>query len=86
MGDAGFLKELEEQIRRPLHRESLALIKGQVVKKYIEDGEHLVDLHITLEDHWGDMPIPNGKATVVLPSRQMENWWPATSSASRTPF
>ncbi len=73
MGDAGFLKKIDEQVRRSLWRGSLAICKGEVVKKYIEDDEHLVDLKITMEDHWGDMIIPNGKATVVLPSRRMEN-------------
>jgi acyl dehydratase len=87
VGDTGFLKKMEDQVRKPLYRESLVLCKGRVVKKYIEDGQHLVDLHVTLEDHWGDLIIPNGLATVVLPSRQMENWRPAKSSAnSWTPF
>lgn len=71
MGDAGFLKAIETRIRRPLHRESLALCKGEVAKKYIEGDKHLVDLHITVEDHLGELMIPNGSATVVLPSRHM---------------
>jgi len=45
--------------------------EGRVVNKYIEKDEHLVDLRITLEDHEGVFPVPNGSATVVLPSRQM---------------
>jgi len=76
MGDQGFLKKMETQIRSSLWRDSLALLKGEVVKKYIEDDEHLVDLHIRIEDYDGAPVIPNGLATVVLPSRQMENWRP----------
>ncbi len=76
MGDAGFLKKMGDQIRSSLWNGSLALCKGQVVKKYIEGDEHLVDLHLTLEDHNGRFMIPNGSATVILPSRRMENWRP----------
>jgi hypothetical protein len=71
MGDAGFLKKMRYQIRAALWRDSLALCKGQVVKKYIESDKHLVDLHLTLEDNNGVFMIPNGSATVVLPSRHM---------------
>jgi acyl dehydratase len=74
MGDTGFLKKLSVQIRRSLYRESLAVCKGEVVKKYVEDSEHRVDLKITLEDHNGTLVVPNGLATVVLPSRHIENW------------
>ena len=84
MGDAGFLKTMEEQVRRSLWRGSLALCKGEVVKKYIEGDEHLVDIDITLEDHDGIFVIPKCSATVVLPSRQMEKWWP--SAVNRPPF
>jgi hypothetical protein len=76
MGDTGFLKKMDVQYRRSLWRGSLAVCKGKVVKKYTEGDKHLVDLHITLEDHNGDLMIPNGSATVVLPSRRMENWRP----------
>jgi acyl dehydratase len=76
MGDTGFLKKLDVQYRRPLWRDLLALCKGEVVKKYVNDDEHLVDLHISVEDYDGNPSIPNGSATVVLPSRHMENWRP----------
>ncbi len=73
MGDTGFLKKMGSQIRGNLYRDSLALCEGQVVKKYIEGNEHLVDLSLTLQDHNGIFMIPNGTATVVLPSRRIEN-------------
>ncbi len=68
MGDAGFLKSMDVQFRKPLFRGAKALCKGEVVKKYIEGDEHLVDLHLTLEDQDGEFPIPNCSATVALPS------------------
>jgi acyl dehydratase len=68
MGDAGFLKKLSCQIRRPLYRESLALCNGKVARKYIEGQEHLVELDIAIQDHNGDSPIQNARATVILPS------------------
>jgi acyl dehydratase len=71
MGDDGFIKRMGDQLRGVLYRESLALCKGRVVKTYVEDGEHLVDLAVTLEDHDGRFMVPNGTATVVLPSRKM---------------
>lgn len=74
MGDSGFLKKMACQHRALLFRGSKAICKGQVVNKYIEGDEHLVDLRVTLEDHEGIFPIPNGSATVVLPSRNMKNW------------
>jgi hypothetical protein len=70
MGDSGFLKKIGgHKYRRNLWRDSLVLCKGQVTKKYIESGEHLVELSTTLQDHNGDFQIPSSTATVVLPTR-----------------
>ncbi|MBN1382295.1 MAG: MaoC family dehydratase N-terminal domain-containing protein [Deltaproteobacteria bacterium] len=71
MGDDGFIKKMGDQLRGVLYRDSLALCRGRVVRKYIENGEHLVDLAVTVEDHDGRFIIPNGTATVVLLSRNM---------------
>lgn len=71
MGDDGFITKMGDQLRGVLYRESLALCKGKVVKKYIAGGEHLVDLAVTVEDHDGRFIIPEGTATVVLPSRNL---------------
>jgi acyl dehydratase len=71
MGDNGFIKKMGDQLRGVLYRDSLALCKGRVVKKFVQDGEYQVDLSITVEDHDGKFLIPNGTATVVLPSRKM---------------
>ncbi len=71
MGDDGFIKKMGDQLRGVLYRDSLALCKGKVVKKTVEDGAHLVELAVTVEDHDGNFMIPGGSATVVLPSRKM---------------
>jgi hypothetical protein len=71
MGDDGFIKKMTDQVRGTLYRESFALCEGKVTKKYCEDGKYLVDLAISLSDHNGDFIIPNGAATVMLPSRRM---------------
>ena len=86
MGDIGFLKKVSFQVRRSLYRESLAVCKGEVVKKYVENGEHRVDLKIEMVDHNGDAPIPNASATVVLPSRRLENWRSQVTTPPRPPF
>jgi acyl dehydratase len=71
MGDDGFIKKMGDQLRGVLYRDSLALCKGKVVGKSVQNGEHLVELMVTVEDHDGNFMIPNGSATVVLPSRKM---------------
>jgi acyl dehydratase len=71
MGDAGFLKMLEAQYRKPLWLGSMAICKGHVVNKYVEDGKHLVDLQLSLEDHDGNPSIPSASATVELLSKHL---------------
>jgi len=70
MGDGGFLKKMSDQVRGILYRESLVLCRGQVIKKYIQGDDHLVDLSLTVVDHNSHMIIPNGIATLVLPSQK----------------
>ena len=71
MGDHGFIKQMSDQVRGILYRESFVLCKGRVTRKYVQDGEHLVDLATTIENHDGDLIIPNGTATVRLPSKNV---------------
>jgi len=42
--------------------------KGKVTKKYVENGEHLVDCDIRVENGKGEVTTP-GTATVSLPSK-----------------
>ena len=41
---------------------------GQVVRKFVENGEHLVELHIGVRNQKGEETAP-GRGVVVLPSR-----------------
>ena len=75
MGDAGFLKKVATRYRGAiLPRGSLAIVKGEVTKKYTEGDDHLVDLTMTIEDQGGVQAVPDGcaTATIVLPSRLMD--------------
>jgi hypothetical protein len=68
MGDEGFLKKLDCQSRRIYTLGDTCWLKGKVVRKYVENDEHLVDLQVSAEnqDHAILMPAT---ATVRLISR-----------------
>jgi hypothetical protein len=68
MGDDGFLKKLECQARRINIVGDTNWITGNVVRKYIEEGEHLVDLKLKSENQDGIIHMP-ATATVRLLSR-----------------
>jgi hypothetical protein len=79
IGEKGFLKKFYCQYRswdfprlmktmgEPQDGETW-LCKGKVTKKYTEDGEHLVDCEIWVENGKGEITTP-GTATVSLPSK-----------------
>lgn len=69
MGDDGFLKGLYAELRRFNVIGDTQWCKGKVTKKYIENGEHLVDCEIWAANQRGEVTAP-GHATVVLPSRK----------------
>lgn len=68
VGDDGWLKKFRIEFRRMNHPGTTMFIKGRVMKKYIEDGEHLLDLELWAETARDGMTAP-AKATVMLPSR-----------------
>lgn len=68
MGDDGFIKTLDFQIRRINIMGDMNRLKGKVIKKYIDKNEHLVGLEIWSENQNGKIII-KGQATVVLLSR-----------------
>ncbi len=68
MGDEGFLKVFDTQNRFSTPFIDTDFAKGKVIKKYVKDKEHLVDLAIWVENIRGFISIL-GKATVVLPWR-----------------
>lgn len=69
IGDDGWLKELEVQVRRPNIEGDTQWCKGRVTKKYVgESGEHLVECEIWAENQRGEVTAP-GRAVAVLPHR-----------------
>ncbi len=69
MGNDGFLKSMDVRFRSLIYNGSLVTSRGQVIDKTEEDGEHLVHLNLTMEDHTGVMAVSDVKATVRLPSK-----------------
>ena len=69
MGDDGFLKMINTRFRRIIYAGDTIRVKGKVVKKYVENSEHLVDIDIQGINWDGDINI-TGSATVLLPSKQ----------------
>jgi acyl dehydratase len=66
--DEGTIKRFSCQIRGPDMMGDINVIKGKVVKKYVANGEHLVDLEIGVHNQ-GDVVTAPGKATVALPTK-----------------
>jgi hypothetical protein len=67
-GELGWLRKLSVQYRGMDQPGSKVICKGKVVKKYVSNGDHLVDCEIWLENANGEKTTP-GSATVMLPSR-----------------
>ena len=73
MGDAAFLKRIKTELRMFNTMGDTTWCKGKVARKYMQDGFALVDLEIWAENQRGDLTAPNGKATVILPSRDVKS-------------
>jgi len=71
MGDDGFLKSFDSQYRIINPRGDANWCKGKVIKKYVQNGERLVDLAVWIESIRGWIVAP-ATATVALPSRTAE--------------
>jgi len=69
MGDDGFVKKLAAQARRMMPVGDCSWITGEITKKYVENGEHLVDTKITCTTQRGVMHMP-ATATIRLLSRE----------------
>ena len=79
IGEQGTLKKLSCQVRAMDYPRLMKSMfepqegetwwcKGEVTRKYAEDGEHCVDCDIWVENGKGEVTTP-GSATAVLPSR-----------------
>jgi acyl dehydratase len=67
MGDAGFLKRIRTQMRGFNIMGDCTWARGKVTRKYVKDGNALVDIEIRGENQRGELTTP-GLATVLLPS------------------
>ena len=68
IGEHGTLKSLSAQYRGMDLPGTPMYAKGVVKKKYVENGENLVECEIWLENAKGEKTTP-GSAIVILPSR-----------------
>ena len=68
IGDAGFLKRLSCQIRRHNPVGDTLYITGEITRKYIADGENLVDVALSAVNQDGERSAI-GHAVASLPSR-----------------
>jgi acyl dehydratase len=67
-GELGSLRKLAVQYRGMDQPGAKIVCRGKVTKKYVADGEHLVECEIWLENAKGEKTTP-GTATVALPAR-----------------
>ncbi len=68
MGDDGFLKRLRGELRRFNIIGDTQWCKGNIVKKYVQNGESLVDIDCWAENQRGEKTLL-GIATVALPAK-----------------
>ena len=68
MGDDGFLRRLNVSVRRPNIFGDVSWCRADIVDKRIEDGAHVVDLMLRVENQLGEVTA-KGVATVALPTR-----------------
>lgn len=68
VGDDGWVKRFRMEMRRMNRPGDNMKLSGKVVRKYVEDGEHLVDLEVWAENEREGVTTPSN-ATVRLPSR-----------------
>ena len=68
IGEWGTLKKLSVQYRGMDMPGTPAYVKGVVKKKYVQDGENVVECEIWVENHEGNHTTP-GYAVATLPSR-----------------
>jgi len=69
MGDDGFLRAANCKIRRHNPEGDLLFIDGKVMRKYVEDGCHLVAVEQSAQNQDGELSVL-GSGVVELPSRQ----------------
>ena len=68
MGDDGFLRKLNVQVRRTNHIGDTTWCRGKVSHKRVEDGKHLAECELWADDQRGRRTT-TGWALVELTSR-----------------
>ncbi|MFA7669928.1 MAG: MaoC family dehydratase N-terminal domain-containing protein [Burkholderiaceae bacterium] len=68
MGDDGFLRKSHCKVRRHNPEGDMLFIKGKVVRKYVEDGRHLVEIEQEGRNQDDELSVV-GTGVVELPSR-----------------
>ena len=68
MGDDGWLEKMSIQMRRFNIFGDKLTVKGKVIAKEIQEGAHLIQCEIWVENDREGISVP-GKATVRLPSK-----------------
>jgi len=68
MGDDGTLKKMNSKIRHPNTVGDTNILYGNIAKKYVKDGEYLVDLEVRNENQSG-LATALARVTVSLPSK-----------------
>ena len=67
-GDEGFVRQLNVSVRRPNIFGDVSWCRTKVVDKRIEDGAHLIELEVWVENQLGEATA-KGSAVAGLPSR-----------------
>ena len=68
-GDEGWIQKLYVEYRKMDQVNTTITAKGKVTKKYEQDGKHLVDLEVWVENEQGEVTTP-GRAVLALPTRR----------------
>ena len=72
IGDKGKLKKVNIRYQGMLFPGEEIRCKGKVLKKYVQDGDRLVDCEIWAENPRGERTTP-GNATILLPSKDKKH-------------
>ncbi|MFO1304761.1 MAG: ABC transporter substrate binding protein [Burkholderiales bacterium] len=68
-GDDGFVRRLQVQVKRPNIFGDVSWCRGKVVDKRIEEGLHMVELALAIENQLGETTA-EGTSVVELPTRR----------------
>ena len=68
MGDTGFLHKANCKIRRHNPEGDMLVITGKVVRKFVQDGKHMVEIEQIAHNQDNELSVVGG-GTVILPSR-----------------